>query len=212
MSGPLAIGPHQSVREPSGTEMYEILTGDRYLHGLEDGDVRCFLERHVFILNDETGDILVSGDHGTFAGRWTERMRGGRTLKRFLASVSFDYFMTKTSAKPHEVADIDATIEHMRREVLRDRRRGHIDRKRAADVWRAIADELDAGQNEDEFVRAIYDDADLYRYFMDGDPPYIARVPHGGLMNFWNNVWSVFRKDVLLRREDEGVDQAAQAA
>jgi len=196
----MPVGLHVAIREMPAARTYVVTTGERHLHGLEDGDIRCWPDTHVFMLNEATGDIAVHGDHGTFAFCWTESMRGGRTLKAFLANLSFDYFMTKASTKPHMVADIDATIVRMKREVLEERRSGELDKAAAKEIWDCIDLYLDPGQSRDEFLRELCESSTLYDHWSDGGPNVVERE-HEGLRRFWDETWRAFRRDILLAPE-----------
>jgi hypothetical protein len=209
MRTPLAVGLHTDVCEVAPSKTYRIVTGERYLQSLEDGTIRCWPDTHVFIINDETGDILIDGDRGTYAYCWPASVRGGRTLRTFLAELSFGYFMTKAAKQPHMVDDIDATITKMKREVLRDRRDGDLDLKKAREIWNLIEDVLDPGQDRREFERALYDDAVLYERYCDGGVS-IIQVEHPGTRAFWDEAWATFRRDVLLA--DAGEVQSITAA
>jgi hypothetical protein len=211
MTGSLPIGPHQSVEETSPTRTYEVVTGDRYLHGLEDGAIRCWPDRHVFMLNEETGDIVITGDRGTFVGHWSLQMRGGKSLASFLADLNFDYFMKKTAKQPYMVADIDATIGRMRRDLLKDRRDGGIEKAVARDIWETMDLCLDPGQGREEFEAAVYGDGTLYERFSDGGL-HVVEVEHAGTRIFWDEVWSVFRRDVLLVQTGAETGVASRAA
>lgn len=198
----MPIGQHVNIQEVSGARTYHVDTGDRYLTALEDGEIRCWPERHTFILNEETGDIVVMGDYGVFAYCWTDQMRAGRSLHNFLAGMSFDYFMRKASTTPHMVADIDATITRMKRELLKDRRDGDLDKALAKNIWDSIELYLDPGQGRDEFMHELFSDATLADYYCDGGP-YIIEREHDGMRRFWDQVWSTFRQDVLLAEPEK---------
>lgn len=204
----MPIGQHVSICEVPSGRTYVITTGNRYLNALEDGEIRCWPDTHTFMINEATGDLTITGDHGTFAACWTQSMRGGRTLARFLSELSFDYFMRKASTRPHMVADIDATITEMKSELLRERRNGTIDKADAREMWDSIELYLDAGQGREEFINALYSDATLYDRYCDGGPHIVERE-HDGLRSFWDDTWSVFRRDVLLAQDAEKVAEAA---
>lgn len=197
MPSPIAIGQHVAIEEAPASRTYIVTTGDRYLHGLEDGEIRCWPEVHTFILNETTGDVVVVGGYGTFAYCWTEHMRGSRNLHQFLSGISFDSFMRKAATRPYMVADIDATITAMKRELLAERRAGDLEKAEAKEIWDAIETCLDAGQTREEFLREMYDDRILYERYFDGEPHIIERE-HDGMRRFWDEVWSAFKREVLL--------------
>lgn len=197
MTSSIDLGRHDIVREVQGPKTYEVKSGRRFLHGLEDGEIRYMPERHTIMVNEATGQIMIDGGYGTFAYCWPSYGRGeGRSLHGFLHGLSFDYFMNKAATQPYMVADIPATYEQLRREVLTERRKGWIEKDHAKRLWDAIEDALSPSMSETEFVRAMWDDKDLYDHCCDGGPS-LKMVEHQGMRNFWDQVWTPFREQVL---------------
>ena len=211
--GSLNLGPHGVVREVPAPRTYEVTTGTRYLSRLEDGDIRGMADRHTFILDERTGQIMIDGSYGTFAYSWSTSGRAGTSLHAFLHSLDFDYFMKKASKTPHRDHDMPKTLLRMREDVLDARRHDSITKEQARAVWNAVHD-LDETMSESEFIAAFQSDNDLYEYWCDGGPP-MATKENGAMRAFWDEVWSVFRTEVLAphadaaRREREERRQAA---
>jgi hypothetical protein len=191
------LGRFDRVTEVQGPRAYEVRTGKRYLHGLEDGEVRHWPEYHLFVLDERTGSIMIEGGYGTFSYGWASRGRDC-SLHAFLYDLDFDYFMKKASKTPHMVFDGQRTIDGMRSYVIEARKEGALTRREAADIWFDIDHEIDGcTHDEQEFWRAFERcGSALHDLFCDGGPS-IRTKEHAGMRRFWDEVWQAFRGQVL---------------
>lgn len=207
------LGRHDFIEEIEGPRTYRVKTGRRYLHGLEDGEVRYWSDHHTIMINEATGQVMIDGAYGTFAYCWPSQNRGaGRSLHGFLHGLSFDYFMSKASTKPYMVADIEGTYQEMVSTILSERRKGYLEKEHARRLWDALED-LSPSMQEEDFVSALYEDPVLYSHYCDGGPS-INTKEHQGLRNFWDEVWSLFRDQILAphAERDRVAREAAKAA
>lgn len=198
MTTNLPLGRHDVVAILPSTTTHRVTTGTRHLDALEDGQVRYWSEVHVFMVNHDTGHVVVDGTYGTFAHAWPEDHRGkGVSLARHLMRMDFDQFMRKASTRPHMEADLEATLAEMRKDMLRDRRDGDLDKERARLLWDLLRYDLEDAEDERSFIEAVYADRDLYEHYCDGDQPCIRRREVPVLRRFWDEVWEAFRNQVL---------------
>lgn len=190
------LGILNIVKEVQGPRTYQVKTGRQYLRSLEDGEISYWPETHTFMLDESTGQIMIDGGYGTFSYCWPSYGRGaGRSLHGFLHGLSFDYFMNKASKQPYMVADIQGTYDEMRSTIIKERRNNWLEKDHARKLWDALED-LSGGMTEDEFVHRLYEDPILYSHYCDGGPT-IKNVEHGGMRRFWDEVWTVFRDEIL---------------
>lgn len=206
----LDLGISSSVRAVSGTGAWWITAGGRSLTRLEGGDVLQWPESHLFVLNEETGHLMVDGSLGTFAHAWPSWGRAkGESLAGFLSKVGFDYFMTKAARQPWTEVDVPASIMSMRRTTLKERRAAWIERAAAREIWDDLA-ELDEQMMEGELLHALTSSGVLYDTFVaDGGPPFVRRTV-GTARRFWDEVWPTFRTQVLVPlAEERPIDRAA---
>lgn len=190
------LGPHNVVREVPGPRTYEVTTGDRYLRNLENGEIGYLPERHVIMIDETTGRVMIDGGYGTFAYCWPSYGRGDTSLHAFLWSLGFDYFMNKASTKPYMEADIPATFASMKRDLLRDRRRGDFEKDKARVIWDILVEDLHEHMTEHEFTETLLRDGTLYEHYCDGGPHIVTRE-NGAMRRFWDEVWETFRREVL---------------
>lgn len=186
--------PYLRIAEIPPPATYEVQSGQWWLHGsIEDGEVRSWGERHVITLNEATGHFTCEGGYGTFSYCWPAPNRGKESLHAFLYDVHFDYFMGKASKQPHRVADHDATVARLKRDICRDRRDGWIDKDNARELWRVVdwADEGDTAA----LVRNLYEDSDWSARLDCSDPS--VMIDHPGMRRFWAEVWEPFAEQIL---------------
>ena len=213
MTHGMNVGLAHSTREVEAARTYVVTSGTMHLDRLEDGRVRHWPDRHVFMVNEATGDVVATGDRGTYAACWPAANRGGRSLHAFLLQLGFDYFMQKAHQGPYTEADVPLTLRDMRQELLADRRAGEMDGKAARNLWDLLDEDVDENMDERTFVDALYADRDLCeRFCVDGT--YIRRRPKTQATLFWNEAWKAFRHDVLLpwREREVANKQTAHAA
>lgn len=187
------VGPYLNIAEAAGPKAYEVRSGSRFLTALEDGEVRCWPEYHLILIDERTGYVTIEGGYGTFSYRWPSVARGPESLHSFLYDLNFDYFMGKAAKQPYRVADLDKTVAGLRRQLIEDRRRLDIDRREARDLWQALEDADHDGA--DQFVRALYDDAHWSARLDYSDP--LVMVDDPGVRRFWAEVWKPFAEQVL---------------
>lgn len=199
MSG-IKIGRADRAVEVQGPRAYEVRTGDRYLHGLEDGEIRCWPEYHLFIVDERTGSLLIEGGYGTFSYGWPAVARGPQSLHAFLYDLHFDYFMGKASKQPHRIVDHERTVAELKRDLIKTRweygrwKGTAWTKARVRSMWDDLTSwECDV-QGAD-LVRRLFEDHDWYEYLDCSDPSYMQDHPR--MRRFWDEVWSVFREQIL---------------
>lgn len=197
----LDLGRLDRVTEVQGPRAYEVRTGNRYLHGLEDGEIRHWPEYHLFILDERTGSIMIEGGYGTFSYGWTSRGRDC-SLHAFLYGLDFDYFMTKAAKQPHRIVDHDRTVRELKKSLIESRRdaglseRATWTKRRVREMWDHL-DSLEGDYRDKELVSRLYEDRDWYEWLDCSDPSYMQDAPC--MRRFWDDVWETFREQVLRR-------------
>lgn len=187
------IGPHFHCKEVPGPKAYEVRSGTRYLTSIEDGEVRCWPEYHLILIDESKGYLSIEGGYGTFSYGWPNVVRGGRSLHSFLYSLDFYYFMEKASKQAHCIGDTEATVARLRREILTDRRQKWIEKDHARGLW----DTLECASHDyaSELVRELYHDREWSERLDYSDPT--VMIDHPGMRRFWDEVWKPFCEDVL---------------
>lgn len=196
----LDLGRHDRVTEVAGPRAYEVRTGARYLHGLEDGEIRHWPEYHLFIVDERTGSLMIEGGYGTFSYAWPNRARDGESLHAFLYDLDFDYFMGKASKQPHRVNDDKRTLRELKVDLLKRRREegSWSGGQWTKDVVREMWDDLLGWESDyrgDDLVRKLFEDGAWSEFLDYSDPSYTKE--HPGLRRFWDEVWATFRRQVL---------------
>lgn len=210
MSG-LALGLHTTCQPVEGPKAYEVRSGSRYLQSLEDGEIRSWPDYHFILIDERTGHLMIEGGYGTFSYGWPAYGRGKVSLHAFLYDLHFDYFMGKAARQPYRVADFDATVHALQREILSDRRCRFLDRREARELWDDL-DEARADNDCDGMVRRLYDDS-AWSARLDCSDPSVMR-DHPGMVRFWDEVWRPFCEEVLrphwiAHREQQAQEKAA---
>jgi hypothetical protein len=187
------IGMHFDCRPAEGPKAYDVRSGERWLHNLEDAEIRCWPEHHLILIDERTGHLMIEGGYGTFSYGWPNYGRGERSLHAFLYSLGFDYFMEKASRQPHRVIDVAATVRRLKEEIVEDRRRRDLEKSEARDLW----DELESCESEHGrgFVDRLFEDRGWYARLDCSDPSVMVDSPT--MRRFWDEVWSPFCEEVL---------------
>jgi hypothetical protein len=212
-NGPIALPPFASVAEIEAPVTFEVFTGRRYLHALEEpdvgkGQIRCWRERARFSIDDASGLVQAETEYGTFSYYWPPAYRS-EDLFTFLADLDFDYFMNKAAKQPYRVLDLNRTIASFRREIIRERREGWMERDVARDRWEGL-DRLEgeAPQSGDEFMRIWHDISALSDWLYGADVSY-HEMDHGGARHFWDVIWAALIASTEFRRHMRPKAEAA---
>jgi hypothetical protein len=130
------------------------------------------------------GSIDVQSDYGNYAYSWTAI--GPGTLRAFLLSLDFGYFMGKAHAGYMEY-DGDASRRALVDEVIAARKQGDLSRADARHAYDAIS--LADFGSEESFWHHVQ--TSLYTlYNWAGDAP-IRHSPSAQSLAFWELVWPV---------------------
>lgn len=105
----------------------------------------------IFTLNDQTGELSLHSDWGTYGHRWhidalgSVRAADGserpRTLHEFLTGCDGDYVVRKfqldtKSKELEDVVDDEKTKAGVRERIIEERRARSIDRETARELWK----------------------------------------------------------------------------
>lgn len=200
----ISLPPIATVAEVPAAVTFEVITGSRYLHALEQPDngqdqIRSWRERSRFSIDEATGLVQAETEYGTFSYYWPPAYRS-EDLFTFLAHLDFYYFMGKAAKQPHRVLDLPRTLAELRRDIIRDRRDGSIGRAAARDRWEGL-DRLDgeAPQSGDAFMRIWHDISELADWLYGADVSY-HEMDHGGARYFWDVIWAALIGSDAFRR------------
>lgn len=148
------------------------------------------------------GEILIRSSFGNFNNCWTAC---GVPFKEFLLDVDWDYFMQKCGCTTH-VYDGPATLRHIQREILRQRRDHDFDARQARDLWDAVCDadtEIIDGLNQMVLAMQgaeteVVPDREVIEFL--AEPRYFQITkPNPQATGFWRELWPEFVAE--LRRE-----------
>lgn len=158
------------------------------------------------------GEITIQSSFGTWGYVWTAC---GVPFKQFLLRAEFDYVFTKFMGTKLERHDGDGTMQQLKRDILEKRRRNHLDRDEAREVWDAVAWERDriecdptsCGYALMEVASQIGQRHPMHEDF--ADPCAWPRItkPDAQAVGFWRELWPSFLAE--LRREAQPAAQAA---
>lgn len=133
----------------------------------------------IFTINNATGEFLITSDWGHWSHRWHTAALKGLPLHQFLLQCEPTYIVRKLAHNnPADLAkeiDETATIAHVRKMILKDRRAEHLSAYDARLLWDAV------GVWNIEYT--YYDgqmDTNLYQYLVD---PY-AYIQHQDSHNY----------------------------
>lgn len=196
----LDLGRHDRAIEVQGPRAYEVRTGTRYLRALEDGEIACWQEYHLFIIDERTGSVMIEGGYGTFSYGWPSVARGPEPLHSFLYDLHFDYFMGKAAKQPHRIVDHDRTVSELKRQLMKTRwedgrwRGTDWGKARVREMWDDLVS-WECGYQGESLVQKLFEDSNWYQFLDCSDPSYMQ--DHPCMRRFWDEVWSVFREQVL---------------
>ena len=149
----------------------------------------------------------MQSDFGSYAYTWTAI--GKRSLREFLCSLHFDYFMNKAAPKGYRVFDEDATRRAVKAEIFDYLKHGCIDRETAHE-WRDELDEIEGADNEHLFAERLMGCEWIWRLW-DTWPPIKTRdCPQARA--FWDGPWQAlcrhWRTEVATEKT-RGMENAA---
>ncbi|OAN53856.1 hypothetical protein A6A04_13265 [Paramagnetospirillum marisnigri] len=159
--------------------------------------VRSGHEWALIALDDHTGLVAIQSSYGAFNHIWPPQHRS-QPLGEFIATLDFDYFMTKTRGTAAREFDFDGTVANIRGWIKRARRERGISKDVARDAISAL-DAIDHTTSSDYFATQICDDADLMQAL--GSEWYEAfRTRYTPECEwFWKTIWADFRWQLLCR-------------
>lgn len=156
---------------------------------------------------NEGGSIDVQSDYGNFAYSWAAI--GSCTLREFLCSLDFHYFMEKARPGDFRLFDPDKSIRSLRDTICRNRREfpEHFTKEYAREAWESIQQAEDNYKDyygsQDLFLSTLRNSYNLGEIF-DWDFP-IAHKDNPQCRHFWDGPWQAlcdyWRKELNLTRE-----------
>ena len=129
------------------------------------------------------GQIDVQSDFGSYAYSWGAI--GDRTLREFLCSLDFDYFMNKAGGG-YRVFDEEATVRAIKKEIFAYAQCGCIDRDTAHE-WRDELDDIGDTGSEHLFAERLMAHEWVYHLY-DGYPSIVMRDSPQARA-FWDGPW-----------------------
>jgi hypothetical protein len=201
---PIALPPIAIVAEVPAPVTFEVITGRRYLHALEEPDdgsnqVRGFRERSRFSFDEATGLVQIESEYGTFSYYWPPAYRG-EDLFTFLADLDFDYFMGKAAKQRYRILDLERTLTDLRLRLIEGRRGGWIGRGVARDRWEALerleGEHMVTGE---DFMRVWHDVSELADWLYGMDAYYLEKDDPGA-RHFWDVIWKALIDSPEFRR------------
>jgi hypothetical protein len=108
-------------------------------------------EGWAYVMIREDGFFATVSDYGNYAYLWTSP--GVKDIRRFFlrAEEEWDYFAAKL--KPERSLDSEASFNHLRDDILQERRQGHLSKDAARERWKYL-DEFE----DDDWEGFVRDD------------------------------------------------------
>lgn len=143
------------------------------------------------------GEITIQSGFGTWGYIWTAC---GRPFKQFLGEISFDYAFGKFMGGALDRYDGEATVARVRRDIIEERRRGHITKAEAREAWDCVADEEERlACSRNDFGYAMWDIAGrldrehpMRDHFSDPCGWPCVTKPDIQAVGFWRDIWPLF--------------------
>lgn len=140
------------------------------------------------------GSIDVQSDYGTYAYQWYAT--GCDDIRKFLVRLDYGYFMGKAHSSRGYETDWDGTAEDIRKEILKDRRKGDM----TAEDARTCLDAVGTIEWGEALFYEMRDCPELAKFYADCDYPK-RTVRQGQCNGFWTIIWPeitmVWREEML---------------
>lgn len=156
------------------------------------------------------GEIVINSSFGAWANTWTAC---GVPFKQFLCGVDFDYAFTKFMGAKLNLFDGEATLNEIKREIIRQRRRTDLNAESAREVWELLdwgRENIDGGNATafgHEMIQigeALHYGHPMKDYFLDASGwPNVTRYDYQAV-GFWRDIWPEFT-EALKAETAEGV-------
>lgn len=132
-------------------------------------------------------ELTVNSSFGTVGYCWTHM---GSPACIFFSRVNKDYVLTKLFNKEARIFDPELTKMELLQMLLRDRRRGELDRREAREIHKAIRD-LDGIDTIENFCDDYAQSCCLMEWCHVGDIPFrYSLSPQAA--GFWDKLWAPF--------------------
>ena len=147
------------------------------------------------------GSIDIQSDYGPFSCSWTAI--GDRTLREFLCSLHFGYFMNKAASNHGRVIDLELTRKEWVRQLLAMRRVEGITKSQARDAYDTLdIDGLWGPASKQEFIEAFGSSSVWYQVmdypeFFEGDCPQCRGLWDGP----WQALCRLWREEIAEKSE-----------
>lgn len=156
------------------------------------------------------GEIAIHSSFGSWAYTWTAC---GVSFKRFLCGIDFDYAFTKFMGARLRKFDGEATLNQIKREIIRQRRQTDLSAESAREVWELVdwgSENIEGsnptayGHEMQEIGEALSFNHPMREYFLDPCAwPNVTRYDEQAV-GFWRDIWPEFTK-ALKAEAAEGV-------
>lgn len=151
------------------------------------------------------GSFDCQSDYGNYSYSWSSI--GDRTLREFLWSLDYHYFMGKTRGGYGQIFSLEKSLAELRAEIIRQRKARDLGRNDARECW-AIVKQIDAfsGNNSCEYTRALEFNNSLVEMLYGGDYSCIPfrEVDDPECVGFWERIWPIacdqWKKELIPRR------------
>ena len=206
-----------SVTKTTGAEVYSVKNAGEWATII----VRSWADVGQNDTLHHRGELLINSTFGAWSNYWNAP---GIPFKQFLASVEFDYLMSKLMGRELEEHDGESTFNHLKARILQMRRKGRIDKDAASWLWHEVEERHEPLRADVErFVEActsILEEAKrpwstTHTRHMMGELNELFDEPWLNTKNrvnpsakgFWRDIWGEFVKAI----EDEIVAETETA-
>ena len=156
-------------------------------------------EGGTFVVDEATGAFMAYTTFGTFAYSWPNR--GDKSLKEFLASLSYDYFMGKASPDGGREFDVEATAAAIQ-DLLGERLAEHAITPHEHDKGQIRARQLKEATSEEKFLELYTSglSGKSLETLVDAGPWRDIRMSrvNDQCLAFWEKLWPAFVEEAKL--------------
>ncbi|SAK98475.1 hypothetical protein AWB80_07530 [Caballeronia pedi] len=132
------------------------------------------------------GEILINSDFGNFAHRWNHM---GMPIKDFLVKIGRNYLLDKLAPGDVVEFDFDASLDSVRRHIIKQRRAGVLDHDDARSAW----NDVPTNHSSKEIFTYLLTEGEYFRCIdFDTIEGMLVERENVQLVGFYDAIWIHF--------------------
>jgi hypothetical protein len=137
-----------------------------------------------YTINDDTGEVTIQSDWGTWAYRWHVDHTGYRTMVEAVCGFNNHYITDKMhyGRRDREEPDADETRKCLCEGIIQGRREGRLDRDKARELWDAAIEFFDILEEGNADIALARADECLWKWCPDLYESIMHQPTHSFLM------------------------------